>query len=67
MLLCIMTLPTYTYDDLIWAQDVAKFAKKELFGIGGDVNYWALMFSAMLRDAELYATSCVSNLTICNS
>jgi methionyl-tRNA synthetase len=62
-----MALPTYTYSDIEWAIDVAAFAKKELYGIGKDVNFWALMWDAMLRDAELYSTVCVSNLPTCNS
>jgi hypothetical protein len=62
-----MPLPTYTYDDLTWSRKVAKFAKKELFGIGKAVNFWALAWEPMVRDAEENVNSCISNVITCNS
>lgn len=62
-----MALPTYTYEDLAWSLKVAKFAKKELFGIGKPVNFWAIAWEAMVRDATLNVDNCVSNVITCNS
>lgn len=58
---------TLTAFDLYWAKKVALFAKKDLYGIGNDTSFWALMWEAMVVDATDHAADCTSNVIICNS
>jgi len=62
-----MAIPTYTDFDLYWAKKVALMAKNELYGIGKEVNFWALLWEWMVQDATDHAADCSANMTICTT